>query len=369
MNIKPSVRKEIGLLLVMFTMTQYSLHPQVGFQFMPALNGQTVNGLYTAQVQNTGFTSFYGRVEITVKDDGNKTVLVALTPELVVKPGNNLLTPLMSQSRIQFGSNAAASILSQTGKFPEGEYEYCFEFTGIENKSNAGEQVFDNCFNHLIQPMLPLSLVYPADGDQMCNTRPELSWQPGMPLNSQLRYRLILTEKRAQQQAADALMNNVQVLQQDNIAGFMLLYPPQAPSLQKDKDYVWQVVAYLGNTKLTQSEIWQFSTKCDGKKIDSSSESYRELSGSLNGNFYVTGNMLRFTIINPYNKETMEYSITDLADPAKKIRNLPEIKVQTGLNRVDIDMEDIKGPERNKMYLLKIKNIGNQPLYMRFIYK
>jgi hypothetical protein len=303
-----------------------------------------------------------------VKDGNNKKVLTALTPEITVKQGVNVLTVMMSQSRIQFGSNPAAGIISQTGRFPEGEYEYCFEFTGVE-KSNAPEQVFENCFNYLIQPLIPLNLIYPGDGDEICNTRPELTWQPAMPLNNNLRYQLMLAEKKGKQQAADALMNNVPVLQQDNIAGFMLLYPPQVPALQKDKIYVWLVIAYLGNTRVTQSEIWEFSTKCDDKKADSLKGSYRELSSSLNGNFYITGNTLRFSITNPYNKEKMDYSIIDLSDPARKIDNLPEVKVQTGLNKIDIEMEDIKGLDANKMYLLKIRNIGNQPLYLRFIYK
>jgi hypothetical protein len=369
MKIKKIVRKQCCLLILLVTVIADGLQAQLSFQFMPALNGQTVNGLFSAQLQHNGPGNYYGRVKITVKEEGNKTVLAAITPEIAVKPGANLLTSLMPQSRIQFGNTAAASLLIQTGKFPEGDYEYCFEFTGTENKTNAGEQVFDDCFNYFIQPMVPLQLVYPADGDQLCNTRPELSWQPGMPFNSHLRYRVLLTEKKEKQQAADALMNNVPVVQQDNIAGYMLLYPPQAAPLQKDKHYVWQVIAYLGNTKLTQSELWEFSTKCGGEKTDSCRESYRELSSSLNGNFYIAANTLRFTITNPYSKEKMDYSITDLADPAKKIDKLPEVIVQTGLNKIDIALEDIKGLAPNKIYLIKIINIGQQPLYLRFIYK
>ena len=356
------------MLLTLFMSALVNLSAQVSFQFLPAINGQSVNGLYMAQLQNTGAASYYGRTQITVKDEGNKTVLVILTPAMQVKPGNNLLMALMPQSHIQFGNSAAAGVTSQTGRLPEGGYEYCFEFAGTENKTTA-EQVFENCFNHLIQPTIPLALVYPADRDQICSTRPDLSWQPGMPLNSQLRYRLILTERKVNQQGADALMNNVPALQQDNIAGCMLLYPAQAAPLQKDKDYAWQVVAYLGNTKMSQSEIGEFSIKCDDRKIDSSRESYRQPGTSLNGNYYITGTILRFTITNAYNTQNMDYSITDLADPTKKISNLPAVKIQTGLSRVDIPLEDIRGLVLHKIYLLKINNIGNQPLYLRFIYK
>jgi hypothetical protein len=363
------LKKLFILLIVIIVTVPAALQAQVSFQFMPALNGQSVNGLFMVQLHNAGLLNYNGKVKITVKDGNNKIVLVALTPSIFVRQGGNMISALVSQSRIQFGSSTSANIISQTGRFPEDEYEYCFEFTGTENKTNADEQVFENCFTYIIQPLIPLSLIYPGDGDEICNTRPEFTWQPAMPLNSNLRYRLLVTEKRNKQNAADALMNNVPVFQQDNIAGFMLMYPPQVPELQKDKQYTWQVVAYEGNTKVTQSEIWQFSIKCDDRKLDSSKESYRELSGSLNGNFYMAAGILRFSITNPYSTEKMEYGITDLSDPVKIIKNLPDVKVQTGLNKIDIALEDVKGLEIDKMYLLKIKNIGSQPLYLRFIYK
>ena len=93
------------------------------------------------------------------------------------------------------------------------------------------------------------------------------------------------------------------------------------------------------------------------------------MSGLLNGNYYIAGTTLHFSITNPYNAAGMAYAITDLSDPLKKIENLPAVEMQTGLNKIDIDMQDVKGLEINKMYLLKVKNIGNQSLYLRFIYK
>ena len=299
------------LLLIGCSVTAGSLNAQVNFQFLPALNGQTVNGLCIAQLQNTGPASYEGKVKITVRD-GHKIVLVALTPAITIKPGVSTLSASMSQCRIQFGNNAVAEMISQTGRFPDGEYEYCFEFTGIE-KANATEQVFENCFSYLVQPLIPLGLLYPPDKDEICNLRPALIWQPALPLNGNLRYRVLLTEKKEGQQAADAIMNNMPVLQQDNIPGFMLPYPPQSPDLQKDKNYVWQVIAYMGSTKLGQSELWLFTTSCRDKKTDSLKESYRQLSGMLNGNYYVVVNTLRFSITNPYSNDKMDYSITDLS--------------------------------------------------------
>ena len=369
MKIKSCYIKYLPAFLLLLILSVSTIHAQINIQFIPALNGQSVNGLFTAQIQNTAALIYNGKLKITVRDGGNKIVLLAVTPYISIYPGANRLQALVAQSRIQFGNSPSSNILAQTGRFPENEYEYCFEFTGAENKLNADEQVFENCFSYVVQPVIPLSLIYPGDGEELCNTRPEFTWQPAMPLVSSYRYRIIVTEKKDKQPLADAIMNNVPVFQQDNIAGFMLLYPPQAPDLQKRKKYVWQVIAYQGNIKVTQSEIWMFNISCNDRKQDSSKESYRQLSSLLNGNYYTAAGTVRFSIINPYGTTDLQYSITDIKDPTKYISNLPAVKVQTGLNKIDIIMEDIKGMQANKFYLLKIKNIGDHALYLQFIYK
>lgn len=362
--------KRAALVLVMAFWLQLStIQGQISIQFVPALNGQSINGLFTAQLVNISPKTYRGSVRIIVRDSHGKLVIVTHTPTLTVKPGNNGIATVASQSRLQFGNNSSAQILSQTGRFPEDEYEYCFEFTGSENKVDANEEIFENCFMHLIQPVIPLSLIYPEDGDEICTTRPEFTWQPAMPVNRNLRYRLIVAEKNENQQAVDALMNTVPVFQQDNISGFILPYPPQVQELQLGKKYVWQVIAYEGNVKVTQSDVWEFNTECEKNRIDSVKESYRELSGLLNGNFYLARRFLRFSVTNPYNKVKMDYQILDLSNSKEKVTNLPEVTIRTGFNNIEIPLEDVKGIELNRMYLLTIRNVGNQPLLLRFIYK
>ncbi len=359
----------LPVFLLLVVLVTGRIHAQVNIQFAPALNGQSVNGLFTAQIQNMTAVSYSGKLKISVRDGNNKVVLLVITPPVSVHAGTNLIQSLAAQSSVHFGSSPSANIVAQTGRFPENEYEYCFEFTGAESKLNADEQVFENCFNYTVQPIIPLTLVYPGDDDELCNIRPEFTWQPAMPLVSTFRYRIIVTEKRDKQPAADAIMNNVPVFQQDNLASFMLPYPPQVPGLQKNKKYVWQVIAYEGNLKVTQSEIWKFTINCNDQKPDSSKESYRQLSISLNGNYYTAAGVIRFSLINPYSSTALQYSITDIADPTKEIGNLPAVKVQTGLNKIDIATEDVSGMQANKFYLLKVKNIGDHALYLQFIYK
>ena len=348
----------------------YNVSPaQVLVQFVPALNGRTMGGLFMAEIQNASPITYTGKLKVTVKDAVNKTVLTALTPSFLLKPGGNSIQTLSGQARLQFGNSSSARILAETGRFPENDYEYCFEFTGAENKTSANERVFENCYNYNVQPVFPLSLINPGDGDAFCETRPVFTWQAAIPVAGDYLYKLIVVEKKDKQELQEALLNNTPLYQQDNIAGCVAHYPPQLPELQKDKDYAWQVLAYQGGIQVTQSEIWKFRIGCDDRKPDSSKESYRQLSTYLDGNYYSAGSTLRISLINPYGLTTMRYSLTDISDPTRKIENLPVIKIQTGLNKVDIGLEDISGLELNKMYRLKVANIGDHTQYLQFIYK
>ena len=342
---------------------------QVIIQFAPAINGQTINGLFRAQLQNNSLLSYNGRLKISVKDGGNNTVVTALTPSFLLKPGNNFLQTLVGQSNWQFGNSSASKIVAQTGRFTENDYEYCFEFIGTENKPGADEHVFENCYTYNLQPVFPMTLVYPGDGDILCQTRPGFHWQAPVPGSGNYVYHITVVEKKDKQDMHEAIINNVPVFQQQHISGATAYFPPQLPELQKQKTYAWQVEAYQGETRITESEIWTFTVNCDTRKTDSSKDSYRQLSTSLDGNYYTADGALRFSIINPYGLAIMQYTLIDLSDPTNQIRNIPTIKIHTGLNRIDLPLEDISGLSRDKMYLLKVLNIGDRVQYLQFIYK
>jgi hypothetical protein len=346
-----------------------TLQAQLSFQFIPALYGQSVNGLFTAQVQNTGLLSYNGTIAITLRDGRGKMVLKAQTPKTMIRAGLNTIQLLAAQTSLQFGNGSAAASIVQTGRFPEDDYEYCFVFNGAEEKPNGAEQFVENCFNYSVQPVSPMNLVSPADGDQACNSRPAFIWQPAMPVVSTYRYSLQVTEQQEQQAAADAIASNIPVFRQDNINGFMLNYPMRVKELQKDKKYVWQVNVYEGNMLVTRSAIWTLEIRCNDPKKDSSADSYRFPAGTINGNYYSAKNgVLQFSLNNPYGITALQYAIAGIASPNKKITNLPSVKVQTGLNKIDLVLEDIHGLQPGHMYLLRISNIGDHILYLPFTY-
>ena len=64
----------------------------------------------------------------------------------------------------------------------------------------------------------------------------------------------------------------------------------------------------------------------------------------------------------------MQYSIHDIANAGEKIKNMPEIKIQQGLNKIDIDISDM-GLKPGNHYLLRVYPFNEHSIEVRFIYK
>ena len=359
------MRKNIfctAVLLLVVTM----LHAQVMIQFEPSINGQTLDGLAYVRLINSAAAPVEGMLKINVKDAGGRTAVSIQTPMFRLMPGNNSPDRVTySRSSIQFGHSVAGSALSETGRFPEGEYEYCYEFNTDPKGNNP--QTYFNCFQQMLQPMTPLLLADPFNKSTICSTRPDLVWVPSLPVQPGVKFRLILTEVKEKQNAAEALSNNLPIVFAGNLTANIINYPPQSPSLQEGKTYAWQVLAYAGKTSVTQSEIWLFTVACNERKADGPSHSYPELVTQPNGNYYLADKIVRFSFNNPYGEGTLQYEIKDLSNPSKQIKKLPGLTMKQGLNMISIDMSSVL--KNGGQYVLSVTNIENHPLQMRFLFK
>ncbi|GAA0561175.1 hypothetical protein [Chitinophaga japonensis] len=357
----------VSLLILILSGT---LHAQVTISYQPALNGQTLDGLSFVQVINSGSAGLKGELRIAVNDGSGASVVSILVPQVTVYPGvTNLNKGIFANSTLRFGESPAAALLNQTGRFPEGEYEYCFELTLAGYKPGGTPEIYENCFQHMLQPTTPLLLVDPYDGSEICNRRPNFSWQPPMPLQADMRYRIVVVPVKEKQDPAEALANNTPVINQAGLRQFNLIYPVQSPDLQQEQVYAWQVTAHSGRTLITQSEIWTFTIHCEDSIPGNPESSYRELKPGSDRNFYIAGGVLRFSFHNDYKAGKLDYEIVDLADPGKVIRKLPRINMQHGLNKVNLPLSRMGAFEDGSQYLLKVKNVANQELTLRFVYQ
>lgn len=343
------------------------MRAQVTMNFLPSIHGQRIDGLYFVRLMNTSGAPWAGTLKIVVHDNDGREIVQITTPRFILQPGASQVDKnTFSKSIIKFSGGYAASILQQTGRFPEGDVEYCFEFIG-EIKQGGDNNIFQNCFEHFIQPLTPLSLIYPSDGDAICITRPAFLWQPPLPTTPQTRFRIIVVETASEEVAAQSLTNNLPVVNQAGIPGNTILYPGASPDLQQGKKYAWQVVAYQGKAIVSKSEIWTFSIKCDTPKVVTQSDSYRELKDVAENNHYISQGLVRFAFTNPYRAGDLDYAIVDLRDPNQKFSKLPKVKVNTGFNKIDLDVSKLKLKD-GAQYLLKVRRNGNRWLFMRFIY-
>jgi hypothetical protein len=363
-------RLSYHLLAVFFILAFSELKGQINFNFSPVIYGQTIDGLAYVQIINTSGMDLRGFVTVKVREISGQDVVSIRTTNFLLRQGvNNISREAFSNARFSFGRNSFGSILNETGRFAEGEYEYCFEADITESKQAQLPQLFETCFESKIQPLTPLLLIDPADGDESCNKRPNFLWQPPMPLPATARFRLMVTEINEKQDIAEALIYNIPVINQANLFGNNLFYPPSAPELKEGHSYAWQVTVYTGKTILSKSEIWVLKIKCDEKKQDINTDSYRELKETDDGNFYIASRVLRFSFNNAYSSGELNYSIENLSDPQSAIKNLPKLKIFSGLNKYDLDLSENRSFKNGQEYLLRVKLINNRELRLRFIYK
>jgi hypothetical protein len=339
---------------------------QLNFTFLPELYGRSVEGLGTFQAQNMRTEKMEGWMVITVKEITSGSVVVVInTPMVTFNPGaNNFPRAIFMNSSFKFSPGSYGAIVNQTRNFPPGQYTFCFRFIP-HDKTRFDE--YENCFDGEIQPLVPLALLNPAHLDTICNKRPVLSWQPPLPFSASMRFRLILTEKKTSSGVQDLLMNTPLLLL-DNIASTMINYPPANPELKEGKTYYWQVVAYEKGVIVSKSEIWEFTVQCREELKPGPNDSYRELKSLVNGNYYIANRVMKFSFRNDYNVHKLSYTILDISNANKEIKHLPEINIQTGLNKIDIDLRELD-LKAGSYYILKIYPFNEPPVEVRFVYK
>lgn len=355
------------ILFFIAMLTGSVLHAQVLINYQPAINGQTLDGLSLAQIVNTG-VQVTGSLKITVKDGSTAGVVSIIVPALTIRPGVNALNKgVMRSASIRFGESPAAALLSQSGRFPEGEYEYCFEVSVPDVKPSLPPVIYENCFQQTLQPSTPLLLIDPYNGAEICNVRPAFSWQPPMPFVNSMRYRLVVVPKGNDETPEAAIANNRPVINKGDFRQQHINYPTTSPDLVKGQEYAWQVSVYSGSVLISSSEIWTFRIQCDDKLDTLQGGSFRELTAEGNKNFYiVTDGIVRFAFTNYYNDSQLQYEIVDLANPENSVKKLPRVQMHAGHNKAEIKPA---GLISGKQYLLKIKNADKQELIMRFIYQ
>jgi hypothetical protein len=359
--------KKIFSILLLSVCVEMSSHAQLSFYFQPEIYGRSIDGLGSFQVQNRGLQKMVGRIGITVRENRTGSPVVnILTPEQVFNPGLNSFSKVaFNRSAFNFSLNGYGAISGQTRNLPPGDYTFCFKFTPTD-KSVADE--YEDCFDAEIEPLVPLSLLNPYHLDTICNKRPLLTWQPPIPFSSSMKFRLLLTEKTGDDAGVEDLLLKTPLLLLDNISSSSVNYPSTKPELKEGKTYYWQVIAHEKGLIVSRSEIWEFTVRCKEPVRPSPADSYRELKLLMNGNYYIANRAIRFSFKNEYNINKLKYSILHLSEGGEALKNLPEVKLQQGFNKIQIDLDDLD-LKVGSHYLLRVYPFNEPPVDVRFVYE
>lgn len=357
--------KRIILAILLVTCIGCIANAQLNFVYIPEVNAKTVDGLSLFQMQNLTGKSLTGNIIITARENTNKKDVVTIkTPVITIAPGvSSFPRGVFSGSAFMFPANNFARIVSQTRTFIPGEYTFCFRFIP---QDKMGDE-YESCFDGSIQPLVPISLITPADKDTICQKRPVLSWQPPMPFNASMRFRLLLTEKKGRS-SMESLLTNAPLVLLDNITTTTINYPSTSPELKEGKTYCWQVIAYQQGVIISRSEVWEFTVLCKEIPPVSNKDSYRDLRSLVNGNYYIANYMLRFAFTNDYSAGKLRYTILDASNGMKEVKGLPEVKLARGINKVDLDLSSL-GLEPGKSYVFKAYPFNENEIVLQFTYQ
>lgn len=351
------------LILMIFNLLGVSAITQVNFSFNASLFGKDLKGLSTVQIINTSTQSFTGVFEVQIKQSVNDRAIVRIIIDglTIISGSNTLPQSKLNTAQTEFSSSTEGNYTKETSTLPEGDLDYCFKFT-VTSKINEGE-IFENCFTAFNTINTPLNLISPDYGDKFCNKRPKFSWQPQMPIQTGTNYSLKLVEVKQDQVLAEALLVNTPIILQNNIKNFVVQYPAIAPDLKEKTKYAWQVTSNT-NGKIMLSEVWEFTIDCP--KEDTKKSSYREINEYENIGVLTTNSVLKFAINNPYVNQKLKYSILDVDDVTKVLKGLPSVELHSGMNYIEINLNQIVGLTINKEYLISVILPNGKKASLRF---
>lgn len=238
--------------------------------------------------------------------------------------------------------------------------------SNAQDKNNASNKSFPN--EKAIKSMLPPQLSYPDNESVIDIQYPVLIWIPPVPVNGMMvTYNLRLVEILKGQSPTEALLQNTALIDLNGLTNTFLSYPMDATPLRADGHYAWQVAASYAGQSLGVTDIWSFSVQNNKIKKDEDME-YPVASKVSKERFYVTHGVFHFVYNNINNEKTLNYIIKCMDKTVESITGLPEIKLNPGMNKVDVDIQQSGKLKNGTYYNLEIKDKRQQVYKLIYYY-
>ena len=273
----------------------------------------------------------------------------------------------------------------RNNQLPPGRYSVCIYLL----RGRDQQELAKDCYTLSLENFLPPYLISPADQDTVYTRTPFFFWSPASPSPSRgsFAYTLLITEILYAQSPVAAIKSNRFWIKKEAIPTPSFQYPEYARDLEEGQPYAWQVIAYLNDEKIAESEVGSFSYSSiagpneddeeegeeegeeEKNEEDMNLQTYYELSpGPAAGLYRLREPYLPFIYDNPYPPEKPAVQLLDNSGSMMYEGEMEE-EQQFGFNKNIVDLSAWDALQPGATYLFKLTNQQGETYELRFNYE
>ena len=257
------------------------------------------------------------------------------------------LSPIQPTQNISM-KDRYQNYVTRASRFPPGSYRFCLQIVRAETE----EVIAEDCYEKTIENYLPPSLISPERGSKVRQHQPIFTWSPVPGTHaSSINYKLEIVELQGNQSPIAAFESNPAWYQEEGLTSPLFHYPIAAREFIKDQQYAWKVTAFVGGSKISESEVWSFRYQQEAdttaqeeekEKQDTTQtllpEQYARLKAQIHSGYYLLDDfILRFIYNNPYATTQLSCRLENAKNEIVA-RNILKKKQHTGMNFNRMDM-------------------------------
>lgn len=243
----------VGMLLVLIASGSLTAQPVTVTPHQPPPGQLQYEDLWWLDLDNTTQQTFSPvHLEAEVSEAQIGPVFRASSNDFDLPPGHKTIQSRDITVHDPWYLPGYEVFVRRTGTLPEGNYTY--RITVMPGNLGSGQ--------NNVQIRLPgvPQLSAPADGAELMDLLPMLTWTPPSPMpSSPVTYRLRIVEIISGQTRDEAMASNPSWFEQDGISITSLRYPTSAQPLTPEQaGFAWQVTALGEGFRPLVSAIWWF---------------------------------------------------------------------------------------------------------------
>lgn len=256
------------------------------------------------------------------------------------------------------------------GLLPVGFFKICYNFFRISSKEP--QLLMEECRELEIAPLSPPLLNMPADSAVVKTHYPQFSWIPPAPMQSfkGLNYELRVVELQKDQQASDAIQQNLPFAEKGNIRDPFYAYPSSLPVFDTAKFYAWQITAYNASGYNAKSEIWTFSIEKNNISALKVTSAYIGLSKGESPSLFVSDGHIKFMYENDAGDAGINWELLHVSGKAEHVVKKETLAIQGGQNFIDINLYNKRFWREGDLYRFQFVNSRGEKwkLYVQFVH-